>query len=51
MKHYFFLILNTNTYETYFSHGGANNIDEIKETLKSDEKLIKAWTVNEAVEV
>lgn len=49
MKHYFFLILNTYTYQTYYSHGAYKDKEDIKNYLRSDERLIKTWVVTEDV--
>lgn len=51
MKHYFFLILNTYTYETHYRHGAYKGIDEIKESLIPDESLIKVLEVSREVPV
>lgn len=45
MTHYFFLILNIHTYESYYSHGLYKDIEDIKMYLKQDERLIKTWVV------
>lgn len=51
MKHYFFLILNTYTYETYYNHGFYEDVNDIKENLKQDEKLVKVWEVSKEVPI
>ena len=51
MKHFFFLILNTHTYETYYNHGGYKNVEELKESIAPDERLIKVWEVSKVVQV
>ena len=51
MKHYFFLILNTYTYETYYNHGCYKDVNDIKESLKQDESLVKVWEVSKEVPV
>lgn len=45
MTHYFFLILNTYTYQSYYSHGAYTSKEDIENHLRSDEKLIKTWVV------
>lgn len=46
-KHYFFLVLNTRTYETHYRHGAYKNKEDIQKYLKNDEKLVKTWIVVE----
>lgn len=45
MKHYFFLVLNTNTYETYYDHGSFTGPEDIKTHLEPCEQLVRTWTV------
>lgn len=51
MKHYFFLILNTHYYETYYNHGCYEDVNDIKENLKQDENLVKVWEVSKEVPI
>lgn len=51
MKHYFFLILNTYTYKTYYNHGCYEDVNDIKENLKQDEKLVKVWEVSKEIPI
>lgn len=50
MKHYFYLVLNTKTYESYYEHTWAKDVDDLKSHLCSEEKLVKAWQVIEREE-
>ena len=50
MKHYFYLVLNTKTYESYYEHTWAKNVDDLKSHLCSEEKLVKSWQVIESEE-
>lgn len=43
MKHFFFLVMNTRTYETYFGHAGADAPEELKQYAGEDEKILMAW--------
>ena len=48
MKHYFFLVLNNRTYESYYKHDYANSISDIvRYRLDSNERIIKWWTVTD----
>lgn len=44
-KHYFFLVLNTYTFVTRYEHGGYEGVEDIKNHLSADERLISVWEV------
>ena len=41
--HYFYLIMNTDTYETYYAHAGANEPEELAIYIKPNEKILMCW--------
>ncbi len=43
MKHYFFIVLNNYTYETYHRFGIFRNLDQVKQSLNENERLVRAW--------
>lgn len=51
MKHYFFLILNTYTFNTYYNHGCYEDVNDVKANLKQDENLVKVWEVSKEVPI
>lgn len=51
MSIFFYLVLNISTFDSYYSHGIYKSVEEIRQGLTENERLIKAWRVAEEVAV
>lgn len=48
-EHYFFLILNIYTHKSRYEHGFYKGVNDIKNHLGQDDKLVTVWKVGDKV--